>query len=49
MVSNGVVNSSFQLSVSKFDCSLSAVYTYTQTNQLYSQNAPYYLVLSDYP
>ena len=46
MVSNGVPQDGFTRVLNTYDCSLTYLYTYTQTDQQYSLNVPYYLILS---
>ena len=46
IVANNVANKYFIRNTSKFDCSLNRLYTYTQTDALYTQNAFYSIVIS---
>ena len=46
LVVNGRVNEYFTRNTNKFDCSLTYLYTYVQTDYLYHTNAPYYITIS---
>ena len=46
MVSNNVPNSSFIEVVNFFDCSLSSIYSYTQSNTQYLDNTPYSIAVT---